>query len=233
MIVVADPKYCTVCGHHEFAFCEILWPELVAEWQLSPLEVDYINRQQGFSCTACGNNLRSMALAAAILHIYNFSGTLAQFAESDLDRTCKVLEINEAGGLSPFLRKLPNHHLVQYPEYDMMNLFLESETFDIVIHSDTLEHVPNPERGLFECRRVLRSNGKCVFTVPIIVDRMTRSRIGLVPSYHGQSGIHAEDQVVYTEFGADVRRNVLKAGFRSCDFFSFEYPAALAMIAGQ
>jgi ubiquinone/menaquinone biosynthesis C-methylase UbiE len=113
----------------------------------------------------------------------------------------------------------------------MMNLEIESESFDLVIHSDTLEHVSNPERALSECRRVLRSSGKCIFTVPIIVDRMTRSRAGLEPSYHGQSGVPANDQIVYTEFGADSWQTVLKAGFSSCEIYSLEYPAALVIVA--
>jgi ubiquinone/menaquinone biosynthesis C-methylase UbiE len=172
-----------------------------------------------------------MALAAAILSAYNFPEFLAKFVESDLGRALKVLEINEAGGLSSTLKRLPNHQLVRYPEYDMTNLSFEADTFDLVIHSDTLEHVPNPERALSECRRVLRTNGYCIFTVPIIVGRMTRSRTGLTPSYHGQSGVPADDQVVCTEFGADAWQIVLKAGFRSCEVFSFEYPAALVLIA--
>jgi len=222
---------CFVCGHNQFRYNNVLWADLIDKWQLCHEEVNYINRQQGFCCTGCGNNLRSMALAAAILRTYNFSGTLSQFVESDLDRTHKVLEINEAGGLSPFLKKLPNHQLVQYPEYDMTNLSFEPGTFDLIIHSDTLEHVPHPERALFECRRILRSNGNCIFTVPIIVGRMTRSRVGLVPSYHGQANIPADDQLVYTEFGADIWQTVLKSGFCSCEFFSLEYPSAVVIIA--
>lgn len=222
---------CPICGGVDFLLNAVLWPKLINDWQLSSSEVDYVNRQQGFCCTACGNNLRSMGLADAILNTYVFSGTLAQFVESDLGKSLKVLEINEAGGLSPILFKLSNHKLVRYPEYDMTDLAFESGTFDLVIHSDTLEHVPNPERGLSECRRVLHHNGKCIFTIPIIVDRMTRSRTGLVSSYHGQSGVPADDQVVCTEFGADAWKTVLKAGFRSCEIFSLEYPAALVIIA--
>lgn len=94
-----------------------------------------------------------------------------------------------------------------------------------------MEHVSNPERGLSECHRVLRENGKCIFTIPIIVDRMNRLRTGLLPSYHGQSGVPANDQEVCTEFGADAWATVLKAGFRSCEMYSFEYPAALAIRA--
>ena len=222
---------CPICGGVDFLLNTVLWPKLINDWQLSSSEVDYVNRQQGFCCTACGNNLRSMALADAILRTCYFSGTLESFSESDVGRTIKVLEINEAGGLSPTLKVMPNHQLVRYPEYDMTDLAFESDTFDLVIHSDTLEHVPNPERGLSECHRVLRENGKCIFTIPIIVDRMSRSRTGLSPSYHGQSGVLANDQVVCTEFGADAWVTVLKSGFRSCEIYSFEYPAALAIIA--
>ena len=129
---------CPVCGGQNFSYREVLWQELVSDWQLSAHEVDYINRQQGVFCVGCGNNLRSMALADAILFAYQFSGTLAKFVGTALAKSLKVLEINEAGGLSSVLNRLPNHQLVRYPEYDMTNLLFQSATFDLVLHSDTL-----------------------------------------------------------------------------------------------
>lgn len=221
--------YCPVCGEKEFSQNEVLWKELINAWQLSTNEVAYINRQQGFHCKACSNNLRAMGLAAAILREINFQGTLKQLTEVRPKNV--VLEINRAGHLTNFLQQLPFHRLIEYPQFDMMNLDIESESVDLLVHSDTLEHVPNPERALSECCRVLRSDGKCIFTVPIIPDRMSRSREGLAPSYHGQSNVDSDDQLVHTEFGADAWKVVLKAGFSSCDIFSFEYPTALALIA--
>ena len=220
---------CPVCGGEEFSTDSVLWPDLINTWQLSEDEVAYINRQQGFHCKQCGNNLRAMGLSLAILKEVGFEVTLNQFCESLSD--IKLLEINTAGILTPFFKKLPSHRLIEYPQFDMQNLDIESGSVDLVVHSDTLEHVPNPERALSECGRVLRSNGKCIFTVPIIVGRMTRSRVGLTPSYHGQSGVPADDQVVCTEFGADTWQTVLKAGFSSCEIFSLEYPSALVIIA--
>lgn len=220
---------CPVCGGEEFLTGSVLWPELINAWQLSEDEVAYVNRQQGFHCKQCSNNLRAMGLSAAILREFQFDGTLNQFCESFGD--IKILEINTAGNLTPCFNKLPLHRLIEYPQFDLLNLDIESEMVDLVVHSDTLEHVRNPERALSECHRVLRSNGKCIFTVPIIVDRLTRSRAGLPTSYHGQSGVPADDQIVCTEFGADIWQTVLKAGFRSCEIFSLEYPAALAIIA--
>jgi len=224
-----NSRHCPVCGGQEFAESAVLWPELINTWQLSDREVAYVNRQQGFHCKQCFNNLRAMGLAAAILHEYRFQGTLNQFCavSDDLD----VLEINRAGNLTSFLEKLPFHKLIEYPQFDMLDLKIESESTGLVVHSDTLEHIPNPERALTECKRVLRDDGKCIFTVPIIVDRMTRSRAGLTPSYHGQSLINADDQMVRTEFGSDMWRFVLGAGFSSCEIFSYEYPAALVLIA--
>jgi SAM-dependent methyltransferase len=220
---------CPVCGGEEFSASLVLWAELINAWQLSEEQVDYINRQQGFHCKRCHNNLRAMSLSAAILREFHFPGTLDGFCKSYSDT--KILEINTAGNLTVFFNQSPSHKLIEYPQFDMLNLDIESESFDLVVHSDTLEHVSNPERGLCECRRVLRSDGRCIFTVPIIIDRLTRSRIGLTPSHHGHCGVTAKDQLVCTEFGADVWQTVLKAGFRSCEIFSFEYPAALVLIA--
>lgn len=223
--------FCPVCGGSDFSFREVLWPELINDWQLSPVEVGYINRQQGFSCDQCGNNLRSMALADAILCAYNFNGTLVQFTESDLAKTLKILEINESGGLSSILRCCPTHQLVNYPDYDMTALSFGTATFDLVLHSDTLEHVPNPISGLSECHRILAQNGRCIFTVPIIVDRLSRSRAGLKRSYHGRSDQLNEDYIVHTEFGADMWRFVIAAGFSNVRIRGFEYPSALALEA--
>ena len=220
---------CPVCGGVEFSEAPILWPELIDSWQLSEVEVTYINRQQGFHCRQCFNHLRAMGLAAAILREFNFQGVLDQFCEATTE--LKVLEVNTAGNLTSFFRKLPIHRLVEYPEFDMRHLDIKSDSYDLVVHSDTLEHVPHPARGLSECRRVLRVKGRCIFTVPIVVGRMSRSRVGLAPSFHGQSGVPANDQVVETEFGADVWQTVLEAGFASCEIFSFEYPAAFVVIA--
>lgn len=220
---------CPVCNGKEFASDDVLWPELINAWQLSVNEVGYINRQQGFHCTTCFNNLRSMALGAAVLREYQYQGTLDNFCE--IRKELVVYEINRAGNLTSFLKKLPSHKLIEYPNFDMQDLKLESECADLIIHSDTLEHIPNPERALSECGRVLRRDGNCIFTVPIIVGRLSRFRAGLAPSHHGQPKIHANDQLVRTEFGADMWKFILEAGFSSCDIFSFEYPSALVLIA--
>jgi SAM-dependent methyltransferase len=223
------PAACAACGHPEFASKQVLWPELVAAWELSPGEVACIDRQQGTHCLKCGNNLRMVALAAAIMRTVGIDAPLAELPRARPG--LRVLEINEAGFLTALLRPLAGHRLVRFPEFDMTELRLPDAGFDLVIHSDTLEHVPDPVRGLAECRRVLAPGGACIFTVPIVVGRLTRRRDGLPPSYHGSPGNETEDQLVVSEFGADAWAFPLQAGFSSCEVVALEYPAALAMVA--
>jgi SAM-dependent methyltransferase len=142
-----------------------------------------------------------------------------------------VLEINEAGSLSPVLRQFNGHVLATYPAVDMLAMPYPDDTFDLVLHSDTLEHVANPIRALQECRRVLRPGGALCFTVPTIVERLSRSRAGLSKSYHGSAETDADDYVVHTEFGADMWTYVLRAGFSALSINTVDYPAALALSA--
>jgi SAM-dependent methyltransferase len=221
---------CTCCGSSELRSKRVLWPGLIREWELEPAEAAYIDRQQGLTCARCGSNLRSMALAHALLIRFEYAGLFQDFVVSPAAAGLAVLEINEAGMLTQFLRQLPQHTLIRYPDSDMTKLAFPERSFDVVVHSDTLEHVPDPIAGLSECRRVLRRNGTCAYTVPIVVDRLTRSRDGLPPSYHG-SPQNPGDHLVHTEYGADAWKDALLAGFGECRIIAKEYPAGQALLA--
>jgi len=221
---------CYCCGSTNFNFQKVLWKELIEEWRISDYEVEYINRQQGEHCQDCGSNLRSQALAFAIMKCFAFTGIFKDFVKSVQFHDLKILEINEACHLTSFLKEMPGHNLKAYPELDMMSMDIADMSYDVVIHSDVLEHIKYPIRGLSECYRILKPNGYCAFTIPIIVDRLTISRVGMPPSYHG-SGDNRPDYLVYTEYGCDAWKQVIQAGFQECRLFSTDYPAAQAMVA--
>ena len=162
MTAGAPATSCTCCGNEKLQLRRVLWPELIAQWELSPSEVAYIDRQQGLMCGRCGSNLRTMALAHALLTYYEHTGTFSDFVSSPVAASLAVLEINEAGMLTQFLRRLPHHTLIRYPDSDMTKLAFADKRFDVVVHSDTLEHVPDPVAGLRECRRVLERGGICI-----------------------------------------------------------------------
>lgn len=233
MTVPADPERiarCVVCGGGDLRDVDVLSPALIGEWGLAPDEVAYVNRQQGRHCAACRSTLRCMALGTALLRHLGATGTVEAFVRSPAARDLRVLEINEAGGVSAFLARLPGRVFAEFPRVDMQALPHADASFDVVVHSDTLEHVPDPLRGLRECARVLRAGGACIFTVPMIVGRLTRSRTGLPASYHGTPA-DGDGYLVQTEFGADAWRWPLAAGFADCRVVAVEPPAAHAWIA--
>jgi SAM-dependent methyltransferase len=222
---------CAVCGGAEFRDQPVLWDRLIAEWQLAPEEAAYVDRQQGTQCVACGSSLRANALAMAVVAWGGRPGeTLRQVLAGPGAQGWRVLEVNEAAMLTPLLRALPGHVLAEYPAVDMTAMPYADGSFDLVVHSDTLEHVPNPVRALAECRRVLRPGGALCFTVPVIVGRLTRDRTGLPPSYHGNDAVAAADWAVVTEFGADAWTYAIRAGFAAVSIHVAEYPSATAML---
>lgn len=46
---------CPICDGVKFNYSAVLWPELIADWELTQEEAQYINRQQGYCCKGCGN----------------------------------------------------------------------------------------------------------------------------------------------------------------------------------
>jgi SAM-dependent methyltransferase len=229
--MVPSTGTCDVCGGGAFGHVDVLGPELIQAWGLSDEEVRYINVQQGTHCLNCNSNVRSIALARAILGWRGFKGLFNEFVCDPDQNSLRVLEINEAGTLHPYLSLLAKHRMVQYPEFDMMGLDLPSASFDLVVHSDTLEHVPDPRAALAECNRVLERRGALIFTIPIILGRLTRSRRDLTPSFHGSPDCKDPSMLVHTEFGVDAWTEVLAAGFCSCELVSLSFPSGLAIVA--
>jgi SAM-dependent methyltransferase len=223
-------KVCPVCGGNQFTREPVVWPELIEQWKLSPDEVAYIDLQQGFCCTNCKNNLRTMTLAAAVTRAFGFEGSFKDFCRNDPGvRQLAVIEINPAKNLSPFLQVLPKHALHSFPQLDMQRMSFADSSIDVIIHSDTLEHVADSKAALKESQRVLKPGGHLFYTVPIVIGRLTRTRRGLPPSYHGRPGVNRTDCIVQTEYGADFWCEVFEAGFAQVTLTSLIFPAAVAI----
>lgn len=222
---------CPVCGGSSYGQRPVLWQELIDEWQLSAEEVQYIDLQQGSFCQSCQCNLRSRTLAGAFLEYFDYGGTLEEFASrSGQAGKLRILELNEAGGLSPWLQRMRQHVLARFPDVDMQSLPYPDGSWDVILHSDVLEHVPQPVVALQECWRALAPRGALIYTIPIVHGRLSRTRQHLPPSYHGTSGKAVPDWLVHTEYGADFWLQPMAAGFRRLELFSLSGPESLAVI---
>ena len=225
-------QLCPVCGGREFRSQKVLWPELIDQWQLSEDEAAYIDLQQGYHCTHCKSNLRSMTLAASLIQAFGLDGTLQEVCrDSPRLRAQVCIEVNQAGSLTPYLSILPRHQLVCFPEINLEEMKFDSDSIDLIVHSDTLEHVPESGKALKECYRVLKPRAWLFYTVPVVTGRLTRRRNGMEPSYHGKAETRRSDLIVQTEYGADFWCEVFTAGFREIRLTSLIFPASIAIAA--
>jgi SAM-dependent methyltransferase len=172
-------------------------------------------------CGHCGCSLRVRRIAEVLVGLYGTgAATLAELVREDGFRVLRIAEINSVGRMHPYLAEVPGLVHVEYPEEDIQALTWDDETFDLVLTSETLEHVPDPRLALRETRRVLRPGGRHVFTVPVDPSvAVTRPRDGLGPEHHGRGGgpfalvTRKSDMLVHTDFGRDLPDVVRAEGF--------------------
>jgi len=227
--------HCGVCGFKGHPrHRQVLWPELIAEWELTEQWAQWMDQREGNHCAQCGSSLRSGQLAEAIVSATNAScGTtathLSQLFQDARARDLSIAEINSAGDLHRFLAPCPGLRYSEFgsqlpgiPSEDLMRLSYVDSSFDLVITSDTLEHVPDIDIALREIHRVLKPGAAHVFSVPVISDRPTRCRALLEgdklthllpPSFHGAPEQGKLDFLVFYEFGGDFEAMSVNAGF--------------------
>jgi SAM-dependent methyltransferase len=244
---------CGVCGfvgapaHHA-----ALWPELVAEWELTPEWADWFDRREGSQCVRCGASLRVSQMADALVNAVNERvGTRATRLDRLFDapqaRALAIAELNSAGNLHQYLARCPSLRHSEFgstspdvPSEDLMGLSYGDASFDLVVTSDTLEHVPEIDAALRETLRVLKPGGAHVFSVPVVWDRPTRRRAEmndgvlthlLPPSYHGMPSEGKTDYLVFYEFGSDFIERCNAVGYEMRLVKSVFNPALVTFIA--
>jgi SAM-dependent methyltransferase len=234
---VSGNQICYACGFKgKQKSKKVLWANLINEWELTSQWVDWYNDREGRYCVNCYCSARANQLALSIIEVIKtFTGTnnesLAKAFDKNEVKLLSIAEINSAGTLHQYLSKSPNLIYSEYasknegiPSENLLELSYQSNMFDIVITSETLEHVPDFDVSIKEIYRVLKPGGIHVFTIPVVWDRPhTKQRTKIEngqlvyifpPSYHGSKYENQSDYLVFYEFGLDVIQRCEKAGFK-------------------
>jgi SAM-dependent methyltransferase len=215
---------CSVCGvEGRFRFNSwILPPDMVRDLGDA---VHAFRRRESLWCGGCGASLRVRRIADVLVeHYADRAQTLAELVEERRFASLSVAEINSIGTAHNVLARHPRLTYSEYPEEDVTALSYADASFDLVLTSDTLEHVADWKQALRETHRVLRAGGRHVFTVPAVPSRAaTTSREGLPPQHHAQaSGLlrllsraKRHDMLAYTDFGLDLTERLRETGFEA------------------
>lgn len=214
--------HCSVCGADtRFVLNSwILPPTAAAEWGAEWVEP--FARRETLLCVRCSSSLRVRRLADVLLEHYADRATsVAALVEEPGFRALDIAEINAVGEMHAFLAGLTGLLHSEYGEggEDIQHLSYPDGSFDLVLTSETLEHVPDWRRAVAETHRVLRPGGRHVFTIPLVPTRGRTEDVSARGWHHGRgTGVFRlvgprGDMLVHTAFGHDLLDELRAAGF--------------------
>jgi SAM-dependent methyltransferase len=150
-----------------------------------------------------------------------------------------VYNTEASGPIHHALRTMPGYHCSEYfgPDnesgasvngvihQDLMHVSLEGDSIDLVISSDVFEHIPRPYEAHAEIYRVLRRQGRHIFTVPFhqteFLDdvRAVLDDGNIVfrkePIYHDDPVRPEQGALVYTIFSLEMLVHLRRIGFHT------------------
>lgn len=233
---------CVVCGRIALFFYRrtLVAPRLQELWGISPRLTNAVARKESCDCSHCGAKLRGRRLAQVLLSLYPAGApparSIAQWARLPEVRKLRVAEINAIDGLHAFVQRLPFYSGSEFRDEhdtvtnspgarseDLTRLTYPDQSFDLILTSETLEHVPDLSAALREIHRVLAPGGRHLFTVPVLPEtRKTYARATLGPDGSIQDRspriCHPGGDwgyPVFTEFGTDLPELLTQAGFQT------------------
>jgi len=199
------------------------------------------NLRESCLCTKCKSTNRQRQLAYVLCKSVSTLRKKRMRCLMDIVSDSPIIIYNSEahGAIHNSLSRIKNYICSEYygPQHksgdmvngvlheDLMNLSFKDESFDIVLSSDVLEHVPRPYDAHREIWRVLKPNGRHIFTVPFyqteFLDetRAVHSETGELclikePQYHGDP-LNTEGVLVYTIFSLQMLVEMRKIGFRT------------------
>ncbi len=118
--------------------------------------------------------------------------------------------------------------LFPIPSEDLMNLTFKDGSFDAILSNDVFEHIPDLDKALSECRRILAPGGAMVATFPMAIksdEGVKKARIQdgsvvhlMTPEYHGNPMRPSEGSLVFEIPGWNMIDRARSAGFEDAYF---------------
>lgn len=216
------PGFCTICG------------------KVTVFLVPERNFRETTSCSRCNTKNRLRQIAHVLLDkAIPGKGTLKSLPQISADTRIWLAETT--GGLHGALACHLGSNLVCSEfisedirsgtvvdgvlHVDMRATHFEDNSFDYILSSDVLEHIPDYLQSLKECHRVLRVGGCYIFTVPFYEHRFTIERRSFIneanevvhlrkPWYH-LDPLRKEGILCYNVFAPELLCELERVGFEA------------------
>ncbi len=227
------PAYCSACGKVT---------EMRLDWGLSGAGAGgsiHPAWTETAACAVCGLNSRMRAVIDFLKTRVDLHGVHRVYVAEQTTASYRVLkamfaDLTGSEYLGPEYKSgtvLKGWRgLRRLRHEDLTALSFSDGTFGLAITQDVFEHVPDYRKAFRELHRVLKPDGRLVFTIPFSYDlAQTRIRASLgtegvvhhlPPEVHGNPVSH-EGSLCFQNFGWDVLTDLRQAGF--ADAFAAMY----------
>src|SRR5947209_1385845 len=105
----------------------------------------------------------------------------------------------------------PNDSAIE--KIDLQDIPYADQSFDLAICNHTLEHVADPQHGLSELARVLKSGGRLICQTPYAAKMMKTLEEPLLQSAEDRLYLYGQNDHLRM-FGLDIEQLILDAGFK-------------------
>ncbi len=188
---LGEGRVCACCGMH--------WREFVPAGK---------PERPGEMCLRCGGGRRQRLMA--------------HFLTSQLKQRprTRLLHFAPEVSLTRVITRLPNIEYqsidiaedVALTQGDIQNLPFAGNTFDVIVCSHVLEHIPDDAKAMGELRRVLTGDGVAYVMVPQDFERATTYEDPTITDPAGRERAFGQDDHVRM-YGRDFVDRLTKAGF--------------------
>ncbi|MGD0281184.1 MAG: class I SAM-dependent methyltransferase [Dissulfurispiraceae bacterium] len=206
----------------------------LVDWQYSDKTIP--NFRERCVCEHCGLNNRQRFmlsyLADCLKHDSNVSDIFAYEQVTAFYRflTTKLQDINVVGSEYLGFDKIGGDVFDGIRHEDAVDLSFVDHSFDFIVSNDVFEHVPDILKAFAEAFRVLKPQGKLLFTIPFyynseVTQQRAKFNTGklecLLPEqYHGNP-VSEKGSLVFYDFGWDILETCKAAGFNDAYLLSY------------
>jgi SAM-dependent methyltransferase len=191
------------------------------------------NLRESGGCLICRSTNRQRQMAFILKKALNLSAS----RKFKFPPEFRIYNVESNGALHARLKKGSNYTCSEYfgAEYspgtvvegvrheDLQNLSFPDSSFDIILSSDVLEHMPRPYQAHREIFRTLKPGGRHIFTVPFDPSREKDDiRATIVDGdivylaeklFHGDPVRPEEGILVWTIFGTEMMSKLERIGY--------------------